>query len=181
MMLRALFLTFILSASASAEVVQGTVLEDHSGAPMLAASIKLKTISGTTLKEMDTDRTGSFVIPDVPAGEYQVTVTKSNYASVNARIMAQRDGAAPSVFRLIKYGVISGRVTSPRMGATVVAIEQVPGGHDGRKRRVSNFRYSAGSVSPSPTALRRYEPRAVTRVGAVPEQHAAAGVCDNWG
>jgi hypothetical protein len=49
--------------AARAEGIQGTVLEDHSGSPVLAASVRLKTNTGTTVKELETDRSGAFVIP----------------------------------------------------------------------------------------------------------------------
>ena len=77
-MLKAAFLIVLLAGPASAEVVQGTVLEDHSGAPVTAASVRLKAITGATLKETNTDRNGRFVLPDIPTGEYLVSVSKAN-------------------------------------------------------------------------------------------------------
>ena len=114
------------SGVARAEVIQGTVLEDHSGAAVRAAFVRLKTIAGVTIKEMETDRSGSFEFLDVAAGVYDVSITKANYASLNARLAAGKTSIASPVLRLIKYGVISGRITSPRVGGTVVVIEQVP-------------------------------------------------------
>ena len=111
---------------ARAEVIRGIVIEDHSGAALLAVSVRLKTAAGVTVKETESDRSGGFEFSDVAAGVYQVSVTKQNYASLNAR-MAAADASAPSaVLRLIKYGVISGHITSPRMGGTLIVIEQVP-------------------------------------------------------
>jgi len=118
--------------SACAEVVQGIVLEDHTGAPVPTAAVKLKTVTGTTLKELDTDRAGKFWFPDLPAGEYLVNITKANYSTVNARMAAQPDAASLPIVRLIKFGVMSGHLTSQRAGGSVTAIEVVPAGQNPR-------------------------------------------------
>jgi hypothetical protein len=145
MMLKAALLTLLLAGTVSAEAVQGTVLEDHSGAPVTTASVKLKTVSGATLKETETDRSGRFVLADVPAGEYLVSVSKTNYASVNARMAAQGDSAQTPILRLIKFGVISGHVTSPRTGGAATAIEvvsdgQIPRSYSGTIAANGDFR-----------------------------------------
>jgi hypothetical protein len=84
----------------------------------------VKTIAGKTLKEMETDRSGDFTVADLPAGVYEVSITKANYSTLNARMTAG-GAAAARVLRAIKYGVISGHITSPRTGGTVVAIEKL--------------------------------------------------------
>jgi len=117
----------------SAEVVQGLILEDHSGTPLIATAVRLRNGAGAVIKEMDTDRAGRFVIQDLAAGEYQLAVTKSNYVAVNAKITAQPGAASDptspvSVVRLIRYGVISGHITSPRRSGSVTAVEQVSEG-----------------------------------------------------
>jgi len=135
--LRVGFLIVILTgvaSSTSAEVVQGTVVEDHSGAPLPSASVRLKMKSGVVVKEVDTDRSGRFAMSGLIAGEYQLEVTKASYIAVNAKLTAQPDAtavdpaAALPVLRLIRYGVISGHATSPRGSGAVIAIEQVSEG-----------------------------------------------------
>src|SRR5882672_9848017 len=121
-MLKAASLIVLLAGTASAGVVQGTVLEDLSGAPVTAASVRLKAITGATLKETDTDRSGRFVLPDVRTGEYLVSVSKANYATVNARMATQGDATPTPVLRLIKFGVISGHITAPRTGGIAMAV-----------------------------------------------------------
>ena len=111
---------------ARAEVIRGTVLEDHSGTALPAASVRLKTSTGVTVKETETDRSGGFEFLDLAAGVYQVSVTRSNYVSLNARMAVRNASAALPVLRLIKHGVISGHITSPRTGGTVVVVEKVP-------------------------------------------------------
>ncbi|HET9129625.1 MAG TPA: carboxypeptidase-like regulatory domain-containing protein, partial [Terriglobia bacterium] len=96
--------------------------------PLSSASVKVKNSAGTTLKEMDTDRAGRFVIPDLPGGEYLVSISKSNYSTINVRMTAQPDAAPVPVLRMIKFGVISGHITSPRTGGSVTVIEQVSEG-----------------------------------------------------
>jgi hypothetical protein len=124
----AVCLLTLWTGTARAEAIRGTVLEDHSGASVQAATVRIRTSAGATVKEVETDRNGDFAIPDLPAGVYQVSITKANYGSLNAR-MAAGNAATAAVLRLIKYGVISGHITSPRRGGTVVAIEQVPRNH----------------------------------------------------
>ncbi len=119
----AILLLTLWAGTARAESIQGTVLEDHSGAPVPAASVTVKTIAGETLKEMETDRSGNFAVADLPAGVYEISITKANYSTLNARMTA--GSAVTRVLRLIKYGVISGRITLPQARGTVVAIEKV--------------------------------------------------------
>jgi hypothetical protein len=127
-MLKAAPLILLLASTAYADVVQGTVLEDHTGAPVTSASVKLKAITGATLKEVETDRSGRFVLTDIPNGEYLVNVSKTNHATVNARMSAQADSTPAPFFRLIKFGVISGHITSPRSGGSATVIEVVAEG-----------------------------------------------------
>jgi|GEM_PF-3421129 len=87
-MIKAVLLVVAYASVESAQMVRGIVLEDHSGAPVPAASIKLKSANGTTLKEMDSERNGQFAFPDLPAGEFVLSVGKSNYATVTARMTA---------------------------------------------------------------------------------------------
>jgi hypothetical protein len=128
-----------------AEIVQGTVLEDHSGAPLPTASVRIKSSAGTVIKELDTDRSGQFVARDLAAGEYLVSVSKANYAPISARMTAQPDATSLPILRLIKYGIMSGHLTSPRTGGTVTAIEEVPAGksprsYSGTVEAAGNFR-----------------------------------------
>ncbi len=111
---------------ARAEVLRGTVLEDHSDAAVLAASVRLKTAAGVTVKETQTGRSGGFEFLDVAAGVYRVSITKANYASLDAAMTATQASTAIPVLRLVKYGVIAGHITPPRNGGAVLVIEQVP-------------------------------------------------------
>jgi hypothetical protein len=144
-MIKAVLLILVFASAASAQMVRGIVLEDHTGAPVPAASIKLKSSNGTTLKEMDSERNGQFAFPDLPAGEYIVSIGKTNFVTVNARLTAQPDTGSLPVLRMIKYGVISGHMTSPRAGGTAVAIErvsegQVPRSYTGMVNAAGEFR-----------------------------------------
>jgi len=127
-MLRAALLILLLARLGSAEVVHGVVLEDHTGVPVTSASVKLKAITGATLKEIETDRGGRFELSGIPRGEYVVVVSKSNYATINALMTAHGESAATPIFRLIKFGVIFGHITSPRPGGTATAVEVVSEG-----------------------------------------------------
>jgi hypothetical protein len=127
-MVKIVLLALLLSRAASAEVIQGTVLEDHSGSPLWSASVELKTNAGVTLKELDTDRAGHFMIRDLPGGEYVVSISNQGYMTTRVRMTAQSDAASFPVLRLIKYGMISGHITLPRPGGSPTVVEQVPEG-----------------------------------------------------
>ena len=127
-MAKIIILALLLSRAAYGEVIQGVVLEDHSGSPMWSASVRLKTATGTTIKELDTDRAGRFVVPSLPAGDYVVSIEDQGYSPIRVRMTAQSAAAIFPVLRLIKYGVISGHITSPQRVGSATAIEQVPEG-----------------------------------------------------
>src|SRR5687768_6920472 len=103
----------------------GVILEDHTGAPLASALVRLSRPDAGILKEAETSRDGRFDLGLLAAGEYQLSVTKMNYVSLKARFSPTLP-LAP-VLRLVKYGSISGQVSGANAGA-VVAYEQVPAG-----------------------------------------------------
>ena len=84
------------------------------------------------LKEAETDRDGGFVLGRLAAGEYRLAITKANYVGLTVRFSTNLP--ASPVFRLVRYGVISGQVPGARGGA-VVAYEKVPHGRIARVYR----------------------------------------------
>jgi beta-lactamase regulating signal transducer with metallopeptidase domain len=94
---------------ASAQELEGTVVEDSSGGALVGAELRFH---GAGMRELaadlETDREGRFRAPGLPAGEYSVDVSKPNHITTSFRLRVP--GVAPAV-RLIRYGVIEGEAT----------------------------------------------------------------------
>jgi hypothetical protein len=103
----------------------GVILEDHTGAPLASALVRLSRLDAGILKETETNRDGRFDLGRLAAGEYQLSATKTNYVSLTARFSPTLP--VSPVLRLVKYGSISGGV-SGASGGVVVVYEHVPAG-----------------------------------------------------
>lgn len=110
-------LSALLIAAAEGETIRGVVLEDHSGAPVPSAEVRvLRAGTREVVADLATDRDGRFQVA-LAAGEYGLEVAKRNYLS--ARVHLEVAGTAPSLaipvpVRLIRCGVISGQVADQR-------------------------------------------------------------------
>ena len=62
--------------------VQGTVVDDAGGAALAGASVTLEELGLATTTETD----GTFVIEEVPAGEYTLTVLQEGFAPLTSRV-----------------------------------------------------------------------------------------------
>ena len=76
--------------------INGTVT-DSSGASVSGADVKA-TQTGTGLERSTvTDDSGSFNLPELPLGDYTVTITKSGFKTQKTNGVQVRVGAAPRV------------------------------------------------------------------------------------
>ena len=122
----ALLATLFTGACAFADGIAGQVLEDHSGAPLASADLRLRRagVSGLAA-ELETDREGRFQSPKLPAGEYRIEISKANHVT-SALTFRVTDPAHPLVVRLVRCGVIAGQVLDgagqPIRSAMVFAI-----------------------------------------------------------
>jgi hypothetical protein len=123
----AILALFSLAATSRAQdrEVGGIVLEDHTGTPVASAVVRVSRPIGGILKEAETDRDGRFVLGSLAAGDYEITITRPNYVRLIANFSTKL--AISPVFRLVRYGVISGHVPGASSGV-VVAYEKVPPG-----------------------------------------------------
>lgn len=73
--------------------------------------------------ELETDSDGRFELPDLPAGDYHLEISKPNYQPATLKLPAD-----PLIARLIRFGVISGHVLDADgksvSSATVFAMSQ---------------------------------------------------------
>ena len=101
--------------------ITGSVTDAEDGSPIAGA-----TVSGGT-RTVTTDASGEYTIADVPAGTYEVTVSKSGYESASLMVTVVEGTTTVTDFSLngiVIHGCITGTVTdaeegSPIVGATV--------------------------------------------------------------
>ena len=124
--------SFLVLPGAGA-TLSGRVVDDHAGAGVPSADIRvLRTGVRGVAAELETDGEGRFAAEGLADGEYQIQVSKANH--VPSRLQAKLSGTAASdlLIRLVRCGVISGRVVDssgqPILGATVFALRPGPGG-----------------------------------------------------
>ncbi|MDQ2711545.1 MAG: carboxypeptidase regulatory-like domain-containing protein [Acidobacteriota bacterium] len=115
-----------LAGFSSASTITGKVVEDHSGAGLASAGIHVvRTGSGETIADLETESNGSFEVPELPAGEYRIEVSKPNYVGATLPLRVGGEVSGSFVARLIRCGVITGHVLDsegqPVHGATLFA------------------------------------------------------------
>ena len=115
-----------LARSSSIDV---QVIEDHSGNPVASAGVRiLREDTGALFADLDSDRNGRIEVPGVPASAYRLDVSKPGFvgARVQLRVQENASATAPVVIRLVRCGVITGRVLdasgAPVGGAMVSAL-----------------------------------------------------------
>jgi hypothetical protein len=121
-----------LARSSSIDV---QVIEDHSGNPVASAGVRiLREDTGALFADLDSDRNGRIEVPGVPASAYRLDVSKPGFvgARVQLRVQENASATAPVVIRLVRCGVITGRVLdasgAPVGGAMVSALLKPTGG-----------------------------------------------------
>ncbi len=95
-----------------AESLQGRVVEDHTGRPIMAANVRVTKIGQSILAaDRGTDTDGLFQTLNLSAGEYRIEVSKPNYLPATLRLRLPVTAPSGLRIRLVRLGVISGRVT----------------------------------------------------------------------
>jgi 5-hydroxyisourate hydrolase-like protein (transthyretin family) len=122
-MLSLVALTVVLAAA-----LDGRVVEDHSGNPVVSVEVRvLRNGAPGVVAELETDGDGHFGAQDLPAGDYRLELSKSNYMRVT--VEAHADSVLQ--IRMLRYGVISGQVTDeqgqPVRDADVLAFTKPAG------------------------------------------------------
>ena len=119
----------VSAAAAQGETLEGRVVEDHTGNPLVSAEVRIRRTGAAGLAaDLETNGEGRFRAPDLAPGEYQLDISKANYVATTLRL---RLPAAALQIRLVRTGVITGRVTDsngrPRRGGQVFAMLKPPG------------------------------------------------------
>jgi hypothetical protein len=132
-------------------VLEGRVVEDHTGNPVVAAEIRVRLVGAQRLSaDLETGSAGEFRAEDLAEGDYEIEVSKRNFTGLLVRVRVPV-GALP--LRLVRLGSISGRVTdaagSPVRALVFALAEPAFGAH----QRVTG---SLGGISDSRGEYRLY-------------------------
>ncbi len=115
----------LFGRAADAQSFTGRVLEDSTGDAVASAELKIhKSGMRELIADLDTDRTGKFSGTDLPAGDYTIDVLKPNFITTTFPIHLPMTDVQ---VRLLRYGVMDGRVTNIR-GEPVAGIVRAPYG-----------------------------------------------------
>src|SRR5437016_14616995 len=99
---RASVIFYLLGQFASAATIKGGIVEDHSGAPVASASVRIvKTGVRGLQADLETDGDGRFDAPELTAGDYLIEISKPNYLNATVRLGLTADEALTNV-RLIR-------------------------------------------------------------------------------
>src|SRR6266481_3473665 len=118
-----------LAAPALADVLQGKVIEDHTGNPLASVELRVSRPGARPLvADLETDTNGTFHTPEIETVEYRIEVSKPNFLTSTRRAAPGR----PLLIRLVRCGVITGQVVDqqgrPVRGATAYALPKSAGG-----------------------------------------------------
>ena len=105
--------------------IDGRVVEDHSGAPLASVELRVQRIGTARLvADLETEADGRFRLPELPAGEYRIDLSKTNY--IGTTLSFSGAISQTPVVRLVRCGMISGRISDrqgkPVRGAIVYAM-----------------------------------------------------------
>jgi hypothetical protein len=91
-----------------AQEVDGRVLEDTSGEPLVNAELRFHQAGMRELAaDLETERDGRFHAEGLPPGEYTVEVLKPNHIATTLKLRVPSSGL---LVRLVRYAVIAGTV-----------------------------------------------------------------------
>lgn len=94
-------------SNAQPQGIAGRVLEDSSGNPLASAEMRFHKVGMYELAaDLETDRQGRFIAPDLPTGDYTVDALKSNYVTTTFKLHVP---SGSPLIRLVRYGVIDGQ------------------------------------------------------------------------
>ena len=133
-----------MAYAARSEELAGKVLQDHSGAPVASADVRVYKIGARGLAaDLETDGEGHFEAQGLSAGDYRLEVEKPSYVNATSTFRIDPGSSARLAIRLVRRGAISGRVTSasgqPVSSAMVQALTKTPSGLRPMPRAQGNY------------------------------------------
>ena len=135
----ALTLLLGIATTLAAADLSGLVVAEHDGSPVVAAAVTLRS-GGQVVAELETDDSGVFRAPGLPAADYVVVTTKRSFTTSERRVTLT-DAGADLFVQITKLGVISGTVRDNQgNGIRHMVVAAVPVPSDGSPVRVYNSR-----------------------------------------
>jgi hypothetical protein len=127
-----LFAAALLPCLAAAATLEGTVVEDHSGKPLASVELRVARPGAPQLTaNLETDANGRFRAEGIPEADYAIEVLKPNFVSAKLQFRLSTD-SRPLLVRLVRFGVISGRVSDADgrsvPGAAIIVMTRKAGG-----------------------------------------------------
>jgi hypothetical protein len=122
-----LILAILAAASAAAQTPDfaARIVEDSTGNPLPSAEVRFHRAGLREFAaDLETDRTGRATATGLPPGDYSVEVLKPNFVTATLKL---RIPAAAFTIRLVRHGVITGRV-SDQTGQPLPAAIHAPYG-----------------------------------------------------
>ncbi len=96
-----------------AEGLAGRLVQDHSGAAVASADVKVyRTGERWLAADLESDGEGRFHAEGLEAGEYRIEASKPGYVSTTLPLRIGAGETAKPMLRLVRCGVIWGRVTN---------------------------------------------------------------------
>src|SRR5664279_2844178 len=83
-LLAVLFATLLSLAQVNTGVISGTV-RDKAGAVVAGATVTAKNVDTSFERTVQTNSQGSYIMPAMPLGPYEVTVTSQDFAAFKQR------------------------------------------------------------------------------------------------
>ena len=127
-----LFLSMIVvSANATAQTFRGTILGtviDQSGAAIPGAQVVVKNQGTGTTRTTSSGDAGTYQVPELPVGQYSVTVTKEGFESVTLGDVEVRVAGERRVDVTLKPGRVESRVEVRAEVPMVTTTEDTLGG-----------------------------------------------------
>ncbi len=119
------FASALLTGVLSAGTLEVRVLEDHTGNPLANAEVSVARVGAANLAaDLETDKSGLMRVEGLAAGDYDLEVSKPLYVTVKAKVQVADDTTALTV-RLVRYAIVSGRVTGASGGPARNAVVRV--------------------------------------------------------
>jgi len=132
-MLWVLWIVACLTGVSEAQSLTGKLVQDHSGVPVASADVKVyKTGQRWLAADLETDGEGRFQATGLVPGDYRLEISKSGYLNATLPFHLAAGETVRPVLRLVRCGVISGRVMDAAGRAvrpsSVAAMTRGPGG-----------------------------------------------------
>ncbi len=139
--MRLVLALFVLSMQPATGSALGQVV-DGKGEPLREVEIELtRGADAHVLAEIETDSNGGFAMPDLSAGLYHLALSKPSYIPTDLSLQWTEGGIAPFVASMIRFGVVSGRVTGPTGDPVAnAAVYAVSSGAESRGERLKQAR-----------------------------------------